>query len=68
MNYKAISAVLTVLLSVICVGYYLLSVEVQSLRSNGVIVAGALQNSNILSGKTPTDEEARAIDFLLQYE
>lgn len=68
MNYKAISAVLAVLLSVICVGYYLLSVEVQSLRKHGVIVAGTLQNSNILSGKTPTDEESRAIDFLLQYE
>ena len=68
MNYKAVSAVLTVLLSVMCVSYYLLSVEVQSLRKHGVTVADALENQYALSGRTTPENESRAIDYLLQYE
>jgi hypothetical protein len=68
MNYKAISAVLAVLLSVICVSYYLLSVEAQALRKNGVTVADALENQYALSGRATPENESRAIDYLFQYE
>ena len=65
---KVIITVLSVLLAIVGVRHYFLEVEAQALRSNGVIVAGTLNNSNILSNVTPTDEESRAIDLLLQYE